>query len=323
MTRPLADRRCSSSCPSRCPREASFVLAHQAKRADGVLVFRGLAGATLREMVERVEPLAKTGASIQIDPDAFARFGVEVVPTFVLAGKQPRARRLRAPHARESKQPRRSPPRRSASVERRHDPADGSGQGEQPGADGQESEEPSGCRIVALPLVLPVLVVAAACAPQDLGPIGVRLEQWQPGVLREGRPAAGQAGHAHDRHRLPGVRPVVQQQRPDQRQGLRVGRGVRRGRAARLLRRRGQLGQGAVQQLLQARARRTSTSTSSSTGSPPRARSSTSPTATTTSSRSSSPPRAPRSPMPPRWPTWPTSTSAPPSGPPASTTSTR
>ena len=60
-------------------------LAHQAKRADGVLVFRGLAGATLREMVERVEPLAKTGASIQINPEAFARFGVEVVPTFVLA----------------------------------------------------------------------------------------------------------------------------------------------------------------------------------------------------------------------------------------------
>ena len=67
------------------PPESLLRLAHQAKRADGVLVFRGLAGATLREMVGRVEPLAKTGAAIQIDPDAFARFGVEVVPTFVLA----------------------------------------------------------------------------------------------------------------------------------------------------------------------------------------------------------------------------------------------
>ena len=67
------------------PAASLLHLAHQAKRADGVLVFRGLAGATLREMVERVEPLAKTGASIQINPDAFARFGVEAVPTFVLA----------------------------------------------------------------------------------------------------------------------------------------------------------------------------------------------------------------------------------------------
>ena len=67
------------------PPESLLRLAQQAKRSDGVLVFRGLAGATLREMVGRVEPLAKTGATIEINPDAFARFGVEVVPTFVLA----------------------------------------------------------------------------------------------------------------------------------------------------------------------------------------------------------------------------------------------
>jgi len=67
------------------PPESLLRLAHQARRADGVLVFRGLAGATLREMVGRVEPLAKTGATIEINPDAFARFGVEFVPTFVLA----------------------------------------------------------------------------------------------------------------------------------------------------------------------------------------------------------------------------------------------
>ena len=66
------------------PAESLLRLAHQAKRADGVLVFRGLAGATLREMVERVEPLAKTGAAIQIDPEAFTRLGVKTVPTFAL-----------------------------------------------------------------------------------------------------------------------------------------------------------------------------------------------------------------------------------------------
>lgn len=65
---------------------ASLVrLAEQARRANAVLVFRGLAGATLREMVERLQPLARTGAAMQIDPEAFTRFGIEVVPTFVLA----------------------------------------------------------------------------------------------------------------------------------------------------------------------------------------------------------------------------------------------
>ena len=67
------------------PPENLLRLAQQSKRADGVLVFRGLAGATLREMVARVEPLAKTGAAIQINPEAFVRFGIEVVPTFALA----------------------------------------------------------------------------------------------------------------------------------------------------------------------------------------------------------------------------------------------
>ena len=67
------------------PPESLLRLAQQAKRADAVLVFRGLAGATLRQMVERVQPLAKTGAAIQINPDAFARFGIEVVPTFIIA----------------------------------------------------------------------------------------------------------------------------------------------------------------------------------------------------------------------------------------------
>jgi conjugal transfer pilus assembly protein TrbC len=69
------------------PPESLLRLAQQAKRADGVLVFRGLSGATLHEMVKRVEPLAKAGAAIEINPEAFARFGVEAVPTFILAEK--------------------------------------------------------------------------------------------------------------------------------------------------------------------------------------------------------------------------------------------
>jgi conjugal transfer pilus assembly protein TrbC len=67
------------------PAESLLRLAQQVKQADGVLVLRGLAGASLREMVARVQPLAKTGAAIQISPEAFTRFGVAVVPTFALA----------------------------------------------------------------------------------------------------------------------------------------------------------------------------------------------------------------------------------------------
>jgi conjugal transfer pilus assembly protein TrbC len=64
---------------------ASLVrLAEQARQANAVLVFRGLTGATLRQMVERLQPLARTGAAMQINPEAFTRFGIEVVPTFVL-----------------------------------------------------------------------------------------------------------------------------------------------------------------------------------------------------------------------------------------------
>ena len=49
--------------------------------------------------------------------------------------------------------------------------------------------------------------------------------------MRDGQPRPAHARHPHDRHRLPGVRAVVQRQRPDQRQGLRVRGRVRRRRA--------------------------------------------------------------------------------------------
>ena len=71
------------------PHASLLRLAEQASRAGAVLVFRGLAGATLRQMVERLQPLARTGAALQIHPEAFTRLGIEVVPTFVLADTIP------------------------------------------------------------------------------------------------------------------------------------------------------------------------------------------------------------------------------------------
>jgi conjugal transfer pilus assembly protein TrbC len=67
------------------PHESLLRLAEQARRADAVLVFRGLAGASLREMTGRLAPLAKAGAAMQINPQAFTRFGIKAVPTFVVA----------------------------------------------------------------------------------------------------------------------------------------------------------------------------------------------------------------------------------------------
>ena len=70
------------------PHESLVRLAAQARAADGVLLFRGLAGATLGQMTARLQPLARTGAAIQINPQAFERFGVQLVPTFLLVEEQ-------------------------------------------------------------------------------------------------------------------------------------------------------------------------------------------------------------------------------------------
>jgi len=71
------------------PHESLVRLAAQARRAGAVLVFRGLAGATLREMNARLAPLSRTGAAMQINPQAFARFAIRAVPTFVVAMADP------------------------------------------------------------------------------------------------------------------------------------------------------------------------------------------------------------------------------------------
>jgi conjugal transfer pilus assembly protein TrbC len=74
------------------PAESLLRLARQARDAQATLVFRGLAGASLREMVGRLQPLAATGATLQIDPRAFTHHAIEVVPTVVLAVPDPACR---------------------------------------------------------------------------------------------------------------------------------------------------------------------------------------------------------------------------------------
>ncbi len=71
------------------PHESLLRLAEQARRADAVLVFRGLVGTTLREMTARLAPLSRAGAAMQINPQAFTRFGIKAVPAFVLAQGDP------------------------------------------------------------------------------------------------------------------------------------------------------------------------------------------------------------------------------------------
>lgn len=64
-------------------------LGNQAKRAGAVLVLRGvpgglsLPGAWTRAMAQ-LKPVASTGARMQINPDLFRLYMVNVVPTFVL-----------------------------------------------------------------------------------------------------------------------------------------------------------------------------------------------------------------------------------------------
>ena len=69
---------------------------------------------------------------------------------------------------------------------------------------------------------------------------------------RPAPPRPSGARHADHRHRLAGVRPVVLQERPDQRRGLRVRGRLRRRREARLHRRPGAVDQGAVQLVVRA-----------------------------------------------------------------------
>lgn len=70
------------------PRAALLKLARQAAQARAVMVFRGvdggLAGGNWPRALEAFEPLAKTGASIQIHPELFKTYRVSTAPTFIL-----------------------------------------------------------------------------------------------------------------------------------------------------------------------------------------------------------------------------------------------
>jgi conjugal transfer pilus assembly protein TrbC len=71
------------------PEESLKRLARQTKRAGGVLVLRGFKGGlkkgAMQETLRALKPLADAGANIQIDPEAFTRFGITAAPSFVLA----------------------------------------------------------------------------------------------------------------------------------------------------------------------------------------------------------------------------------------------
>ena len=71
------------------PMATLIKLGNQAKRAGAVLVLRGVPGglsapgAWTRAMAQ-LKPVAATGARVQINPDLFRLYTVNVVPTFVL-----------------------------------------------------------------------------------------------------------------------------------------------------------------------------------------------------------------------------------------------
>ena len=102
-------------------------------------------------------------------------------------------------------------------------------------------------------VLAPLMLLALGCAPQASSTATDNSSSSRHPDRRRLRPGQDPQGRRPDRrHRLAGVRPVVQQQRPDQRQGLRVRRRVRRGQAAGLRPERGDVDQGAVQLVVRA-----------------------------------------------------------------------
>lgn len=69
-------------------------LVDQAARAGATLVLRGLVNGSIRETVTRMQALiGSRRVAVQIDPEAFDRYGIVMTPTFVLvmqdAGNEP------------------------------------------------------------------------------------------------------------------------------------------------------------------------------------------------------------------------------------------
>jgi conjugal transfer pilus assembly protein TrbC len=65
-------------------------LAMDAQKVGGVLLLRGTINRSLKETVAAIKPLADQGVEVNIDPTSFERYGIKVVPTFVvdLSGAQ-------------------------------------------------------------------------------------------------------------------------------------------------------------------------------------------------------------------------------------------
>ena len=75
------------------PQRTLELLGNQAVKTGAVLVLRGLVGkigtsTAIEETMKAIQPVAMTGAAIQIDPTQFSAYNVTVVPTFVMAKRE-------------------------------------------------------------------------------------------------------------------------------------------------------------------------------------------------------------------------------------------
>lgn len=67
-------------------------IGHELVKYGGVMVLRGIRGElgvknALNETMRHLQPAAKTGATIQIDPNLFKRYQVDRVPAYLIAAK--------------------------------------------------------------------------------------------------------------------------------------------------------------------------------------------------------------------------------------------
>lgn len=72
------------------PTKALRLLGQQAVASGAVLILRGMKGplgtkGVMEETAKALQPVAETGAAIQIDPESFTKFNITAVPTFVIA----------------------------------------------------------------------------------------------------------------------------------------------------------------------------------------------------------------------------------------------
>ena len=76
---------------SSMPMETLLLLGRQAKKAGAIMVFRGLRKGlekgSARDMQMFLQPIVDTRANVQVDPESFGKYQVEVVPTFILANR--------------------------------------------------------------------------------------------------------------------------------------------------------------------------------------------------------------------------------------------